>query len=197
MRKNFFYICFLFLLLCLQTKSFSGGGEGHGGGGDPIVLLRANAYRLNRFLKQIESQSWEKVQPESHDFIKTNQLSLQKQLQNLPLENLAKEYRDSVRTHNDAVEFLMGRLLSSYSLTPQQKRLITQDICFLIFSEEHKGPNFVFLGPPKTHALLSYDEVSSLHQSPDQFILFEQAREEVIKTLTSETSRSEEHTSEL
>ena len=188
MRKNFFQLCVLFLLLCLQTKSFSGGGEGHGGGVDPIFLFRFNAHKLNRFLKNIEKQSWEKVQPESYDFIKTNQLSLQKQLKNLSLVTLAKETRATVRTHEEAVEFLMGHLLSSYSLTPHQKGSITQDVCFLMLFEERKGPKFIFLGSPKSHGPLSFDERSSLTPSPEQLSLFEQAKEQLIKTLSAETS---------
>lgn len=187
MRKQLFLFC-LMSLFFLQAKSFSGGAEGHGGGGDPIVLFRTNASRLIRFLKNIDKQSWDKVSPESYDFIKANQLTLQKQLQKLDLATLAKQNRAHVRTHEEAIEFLMTQALINYPLTSFEKRAIAQDIGFLVLFNESKVRTFGFLKTTKSDSLLGSDSVSSLIPSQEQLTLFEEAREQVIKTLTKDSS---------
>lgn len=187
MRKQLFLFC-LMSLFFLQAKSFSGGAEGHGGGGDPIVLFRTNASRLNRFLKNIEKQDWDKVRQESYDFIKANQQHLQKQLQKLDLATLAKQNRANVRTHDEAIEFLMAQVLMDYPLNSFEKQAIAQDIGFLVLFNESKVRTFGFLKTTKNDSLLSSDSVSSLTQSQEQLTLFEEAREQVIKTLIKDSS---------
>lgn len=185
MRKQLFLFC-LMSLFFLQAKSFSGGAEGHGGGGDPIVLFRTNASRLNRFLKNIEKHSWDKVRPESYDFIKANQLNLQKQLQQLPGDKLAVQNRANVRTHEEVIEFLMAQVLINYPLTSFEKRAIAQDICFLVLYEENKVSNLILLKTLNSLSLLSSNDISSLAPSPEQLSLFGQARDQIIKSLTTE-----------